>query len=294
MNPYEWAQSASPHRMWDRLHSRTDWPFGQISQRKYRLFACNAARAVWNSLTTAQRDGILIAERWADDDVYIPEKLTPSGKRQAAWDAWFGDKREVHSSLSMSPLAADPREGAILAYRENRVLDEVNCDIFRDMFNPFSPFRPKKDRYHLCDGWGNVYAACRNCLDTGFHGEWNGKELPCLVCRDWKEPMTPSPEAVAIARDIYDRMDFALTPVLADALEDGGCRDGEILNHLRGYWPCPVCLGTLHYHNQTASQSMQQCYNCLSPDTHWPTGYVRNVRPCVRGCWVLDHITKRD
>jgi hypothetical protein len=43
--------------------------------------------------------------------------------------------------------------------------------------------------------------------------------------------------AVALARHIYDSGDFDCLPVLADALEDAGCTDAELLGHLRGPGP---------------------------------------------------------
>jgi hypothetical protein len=46
---------------------------------------------------------------------------------------------------------------------------------------------------------------------------------------------------VSLAREIYAERAFERLPVLADALEDGGCGDAEILGHLRG--PGPHALG---------------------------------------------------
>jgi hypothetical protein len=42
---------------------------------------------------------------------------------------------------------------------------------------------------------------------------------------------------VGLARGMYEGGDFAAMPVLADALEDAGCADGEILVHCRGEGP---------------------------------------------------------
>jgi hypothetical protein len=40
-----------------------------------------------------------------------------------------------------------------------------------------------------------------------------------------------------LATAMYDSGDFARTPLLADALEDAGCADAELLGHLRGPGP---------------------------------------------------------
>ena len=52
-------------------------------------------------------------------------------------------------------------------------------------------------------------------------------------------PVAFSPEwrtstAVALAQQMYDSRDFALMPILGDALEDAGCDSGDILAHCRG------------------------------------------------------------
>jgi hypothetical protein len=50
-----------------------------------------------------------------------------------------------------------------------------------------------------------------------------------------------TPEAVAVARSMYDDHSFDDMPQLADALEEAGCTDDVILSHCRG--PGPHVLG---------------------------------------------------
>jgi hypothetical protein len=38
----------------------------------------------------------------------------------------------------------------------------------------------------------------------------------------------------ALARQMYDSRDFTAMPILADALQDAGCDNEDILNHCRG------------------------------------------------------------
>jgi hypothetical protein len=54
---------------------------------------------------------------------------------------------------------------------------------------------------------------------------------------------------IRIARDIYARRDFHLLPILADAMEEAGCDNGEILKHcrreephVRGCWVLDLVL----------------------------------------------------
>jgi hypothetical protein len=55
-------------------------------------------------------------------------------------------------------------------------------------------------------------------------------------------PVTFSPvwrtsTAVALARHMYESRDFSAMPILADALQDAGCANEDILNHCHGGGP---------------------------------------------------------
>jgi hypothetical protein len=68
-------------------------------------------------------------------------------------------------------------------------------------------------------------------------------------------PITFSPEwrtptAVALAQQMYESRDFSAMPILADALQDAGCDNDDILNHcrqpgehVRGCWVVDLVLG---------------------------------------------------
>jgi hypothetical protein len=47
------------------------------------------------------------------------------------------------------------------------------------------------------------------------------------------DPSWRTEASVALARGLYESRDFAPAPVLADALEDAGCDDARVLDHLR-------------------------------------------------------------
>jgi hypothetical protein len=69
-------------------------------------------------------------------------------------------------------------------------------------------------------------------------------------------PVTFSPEwrtdtAASLARTMYESRDFSAMPILADALQDAGCDNNDILNHcrdttathMRGCWVVDLVLG---------------------------------------------------
>ncbi|HJZ56560.1 MAG TPA: hypothetical protein VKE74_16460 [Gemmataceae bacterium] len=43
--------------------------------------------------------------------------------------------------------------------------------------------------------------------------------------------------AVTLARQMYEARDFSAMPILADALQDAGCENDDILDHCRGFGP---------------------------------------------------------
>lgn len=51
------------------------------------------------------------------------------------------------------------------------------------------------------------------------------------------DPSWRTEAVVGLARGMYESRDFAPMPVLADALEDAGCADADILAHCRGDGP---------------------------------------------------------
>ena len=84
-------------------------------------------------------------------------------------------------------------------------------------------------------------------------------ELHCHLLRDiFGNPFWPvsfnrewhTSTAVAIAKGMYESRDFSPMPILADALQDAGCENEDILNHCRsdgphvkGCWVVDLVLG---------------------------------------------------
>ncbi len=74
------------------------------------------------------------------------------------------------------------------------------------------------------------------------------------------DPAWLTSTAVGVAQAIYDDRAFDRLPILADALQDAGCENADILDHCRG----------------------SQEFGPVSGASHGPNG------PHVRGCWVVD------
>jgi hypothetical protein len=95
-------------------------------------------------------------------------------------------------------------------------------------------------------------------VDAGRLAEAHSRLVPLAyeIFGNPFRPVTFSPEwradtAVALARQIYESRDFGAMPILADALQDAGCANEDILSHcrdpkqvhVRGCWVVDLVLG---------------------------------------------------
>jgi hypothetical protein len=180
---------------------------GGASERRLRLFACACLRAAWPWTGEPDHPAVGAAERFADGQADAAALL---GVRNAPWSpptfgVRFGPAKAVvvraAATATTSPAAwSAARNAADASARIEGVPPEhprEQCDLLRDIFA--NPFRP--------------VAVCPACL---------------------------TPQVVALARAAYDRrhlpsgeLDQARLAVLADALEEAGCTDADLLNHCR-------------------------------------------------------------
>ena len=82
------------------------------------------------------------------------------------------------------------------------------------------------------------------CASSAHHRDERRRQ--CDLIRDiFGNPFRPvafAPEwrtdtAVSLARGMYEPREFSALPILADALQDAGCDNDDILNHCRGEGP---------------------------------------------------------
>jgi len=86
---------------------------------------------------------------------------------------------------------------------------------------------------------------------------WKPGVIIHLDWLDWHDHLIPK-----MAQHIHDELAFEKMPILADALEEAGCNDEQILMHCR--WECDPGMGRCDFH------------------------------PHVTGCWVLDALRKAE
>jgi hypothetical protein len=191
------------------------------TERKSRLFTVAVCRRVWHLLPDERsRKAVEVANRYADGEATTTE-LTAA--HEAAYDVAAARaerriaKRDAPQRAAWAVSAAsDPAnlaEGVAweAAGSVGRVREhDAQSDLLRCIFG--NPVRPVS-------------------LDLSW--------------LTWHDGLI-----VSMARQMYDSRDFADMPVLADALEEAGCTNQDILGHCRepgpharGCWVVDAILG---------------------------------------------------
>jgi hypothetical protein len=220
MTEAEWLAGADPGPMLEFLR-------GNVSDRKLRLFTCSCVRRVWHLLPDKHcRRALLTAERYADGEL-SGEKL------RYAW----GDARRA--AQVQHRLERDTAAGtAMWAVSESceaeigRVLRAVTLAARCEAYREDSPIDPSL----LSGAQKGQVSLLRDIFGNPFR--------PVTADPHW---LTST--VVDLARTMYEARDFAAMPILADALQDAGCEDADILAHcrggphVRGCWVVDLVLG---------------------------------------------------
>jgi hypothetical protein len=141
-------------------------------------------------------------------------RQAPPAHQPGAWDVW---RLAYAAQITCAPSGLDEASAEVIKWAahvsEGRWEEErqAHCDLIRDVFG--NPFRPRPT----------------------VAGEWLA----------WDGGMVPR-----LARTAYEERAFERLPVLADALEEAGCTDANLLGHLRaatpharGCWVLDLLLG---------------------------------------------------
>jgi hypothetical protein len=194
MTEADWNSCTDPEKMLELLRAR-----GQASERKLRLFACGYCRGVWHLLSDkCSRRAVEVVERFADG------RATPQTFRRWHWAAY--EACEVTGEAAYAPYAAGHRVADLAASDAADAAADAGqeranqCDLLRDIIaNPFRAV-PTIDPAWLA---------------------WNDGTVAKLAEAAYEHRLLPE-----------GTLDQTRLAVLADALEEAGCADTDILNHL--------------------------------------------------------------
>jgi hypothetical protein len=173
----------------------------QLSERKGRLFAAACCRHIWDLIPKSQAKAIEVAEGVADGRFDGSQlfaayfSIKTDHTRSAPQCALIDDAHET-ASWTSSAAAQTVAE----AYNQEERLREnyYQSRLLRDIL--VNPFRP-----------------------ATFNRSWLTPTVMSLAAVIYEERHLPS-----------GRFDNGRLAVLADALEEAGCDDADILGHLRG------------------------------------------------------------
>jgi hypothetical protein len=166
-------------------------------------------------------------------------------RRAIEWAEAFADDADY--PIGSSELAA----GTNLAYSETSQAVSSGNELFPGVFAvahaAASLFWWKVPRQA---GLGFLYADCRNTGDitrgAALIREIYGNPFRSVIfSSEWR-----TGTAVSLARQMYESRDFSAMPILADALQDAGCDNDDILahcreanaTHVRGCWVVDLVL----------------------------------------------------
>ena len=209
MTNTEWLRCRNPYALLEQFA-------GQLSDRKHRLFAAACCRRIWHLLPEAGRWTVEVVERHADG---LASAMLLAANRTA---------------LSEAPTAA--ARGLLPAYEAAG--PEAATAAWRTTAAVWKALAPGKH----CSGAG---AEAEQARQASLLRDLLGDPFLLAVFADsWRKATV-----MDVARDIYDRPDFASLPILGDALRDAGCENVEILSHCeaphhaRGCWLLDRILG---------------------------------------------------
>jgi hypothetical protein len=208
----------------------------EVSDRKRRLLACAYCRRVWEALTDERsRRAVEMAERLADGLATEQEVEFAAAAAEVVWKAqaqelWIAGNSATGAAAIASGAACAARSSLHATGQEALLLGAVGAT--RETASTTAEFHQAERAEQL--------ALLRCIFDNPF-------QPPTIApaWRTWNNATIPR-----LAQEIYDSRAFDRLPILADALEEAGCTNAEILNHCRqpgpharGCWVVDLILG---------------------------------------------------
>ena len=195
----------------------------RISRRQARLLAVAFCRAAWDRLDVAGLRAVVeVAERYADDAATRDEL---EDARQSARETAVKSNVLHEQLLSTDPSAAEV----------HHLRHELAWAVAFTAASPV-PILEVGERVVELVG-AAAGAVVLDLVGNPFR--------PAEFDPSWR-----TETVLALARQMYETREFSAMPILADALQDAGCHDDDVLNHcrsegvhVRGCWVIDGVLG---------------------------------------------------
>jgi hypothetical protein len=226
MTEAEWLACAEPDVLLEHLQ-------GRLSERKLRLFACACCAAVWDLVTEPHcREAAALALHSADGAVTAAELQAAHVAAQNA-KPLFLDANWA-AAWTAAPAAAQAAAQAPL--QAARAAARVACaPAMSAAWAAVRSGAPEADRTAAWDHFEEAAELAKQQVrreQADLLREVAGNPFrPVTVAESW---LAWNGGTVArLARAIHDEGRFEDLPILADALEEAGCEERELLAHCR-------------------------------------------------------------
>ncbi len=216
MTEEEWLTGTDPEPMLEFLRHG-------VNERKLRLFECACCRHIWHLIPPYHRRTVEVAERFADGLATVKELHQSYQITRETPENHEGDFDPAGEGNDYDPFIVPwPSQATTATAFSPGGWDELDASYWSAELAAWT--RPKqvyreerKAQTHLLrDICGNPF---RPVAREASWVAWEGGTIQKL------------------AFAAYEEHCFESLPVLADALEDAGCTNADILSHLRGPGP---------------------------------------------------------
>jgi hypothetical protein len=243
MTEAEWLSCASAWEMVRFIRGRT----GKVSlryrlgaerlERKQRLFLAACCRRIWPLLSDARsRRAVEVAERYADRAASGPELQAAHAAAAAAYHEAVRMPRTAAALATEAAAAVAQVEFALHGF--NICMRGMDVAANAPAARTASPDAPL--------GYDPDVLAGERAAQTGLVRDVFGNPLrPVQAEGGWL-----TTDVRGLASGIYEEQAYDRLPILADALQDAGCADPDVLDHcrnsgphVRGCWVVDLLLG---------------------------------------------------
>jgi len=273
MTEAEWLASGDPTPMLEFLQ-------GRASNRRLRLFSVACCRQIWDLLDTAARNAVEVGEQFADGIASDAERhqafvdlMAVSGATSLDSTVHYAMNWATPAVVAAAIACSDGSESLTdsLGGRFETGLGEGGDSVYRALSVGEHLIRAQ---WFACDQQRRLMRQSYSRIVRTLHSVMDhllpADSLLPLANKTWHHqvglihdifgpyPLRPvlcdrgwhTGTIAALAQGIYDDRAFDRLPILADALEDAGCTNADILNHcrqpgehVRGCWVVDLVLG---------------------------------------------------
>lgn len=201
--------------------------------RKARLFKCACCRRLWHLLSDERsRSGVVLAERIADGEVVPDDELSRAVKdaRAVSESKRFWNSGGPHDPLYSLHTAAEAAKDTTSNTGFNALgIARWTANALGAEAQAASKTRPHSERGKAA--WDTAHTQAFIVICDYIRDIFGNPFHPVALDSIWLTWNDGT--VVKLAEAIYQERAFDRLPILADAFEEAGCHDADILNHCR-------------------------------------------------------------